>query len=153
MADMTDEDKIAVRDAAADAMGSPKNRSADYNISGEDAIAAAYTISQGGEYKATTKGDGKLVELPNGVEVWIPRARFNRLVKINERDRAELQKQGIEANVEKATNARKSRERAARDEQNRKDGPGLLGDQSVPPPTVGGVNPQSTLDSLQELMK
>jgi hypothetical protein len=93
------------------------------------------------------------VELPNGVEVWIPRARFNRLVKINERDRAELQKQGIEANVEKATNARKSRERAARDEQNRKDGPGLLGDQSVPPPTVGGVNPQSTLDSLQELMK
>lgn len=151
MGDLKPFDKTTISNAAADILGSPNNRSADYNVSEEDAISAAFIVSQSDGYKVTPKGNGKVVELPDGTEVWMPKQRFNQLLNIHKRDLAAAKKAAQDATNASEDAAAKSKRREDIDKKNRTDRPGLLGDQSVPPPTMGGT-PQKALDDLQKLM-
>lgn len=151
MADLDPGAKSAIIKSASDIMGSPHNRSADYNVAEEDAISAAFVVSQGGDYKAIDKDNGKQVTLSDGTDVWMPIPRFKQLENIHKRDVAAVQKKAADDNAAKVDSAQKSRDRAARDKKNREEGPGLLGGPTQSPVT-GGITPQSTLDDLQKLM-
>jgi hypothetical protein len=152
MADIPAPDKNKITASAADILGSPHNRSADYNVSERDAISAAFVVSQSEDYKATDKDGGKAVELSDGTEVWMPKARFNQLSMIYKRNVAAANKKKQDATNAAEDEAAKRKRRSEIDQKNRQESPGLLGDQGIPAPTMGGT-PQKALDDLQKLMQ
>lgn len=148
MNDLTTTEKKAVTDAAADIVGSPRNRSADYNVSETDAISAAFVVSQGGEYKAVDKDNGKSITLSDGTEVWMPKQRFIRLEQVHKRLLGTQKKKAQDTVNAGEDAAARSKKVQKRDEDLYT--PNTFGDTSVPSAITGG--PQSALDDLQKLM-
>ena len=151
MADLDSGSKKAIIDAASDIVGSPRNRSPDYNVSETDAISAAFVVSQAdsSEYKATSKDNGTVVELSDGTQVWMPKQRFVRLQSIYKRNVATLKKQQQDQTNAKEDSVARSKRNAVRD-RDVTDNPNLFGDPNTPSPLIG--QSQSTIDDLQKLM-
>lgn len=160
MAELSVGDKDAIIDASSDIMGSPNNRSADYNVSEGDAIVTALLVSQADEVKATDKGKGKLVELPDGREVWVPNARFNQLRRIHMREVAEARKAEKDRTAAEKDAASKSKAANERAAQRERDNPAFMappGSSTESAVPAGRWDlplgaPQKALDDLEKLM-
>lgn len=151
MNDLKPADQSAIKSSAANMLGTPKNRSPDYNVTEQDAIIAASMVAQSEGYNVTDKDGGKVVELPDGTAVWMTKPDFTKLSNIYKREMRDAAKKAQDETNLREDNAAKSARRSAIDKKNREDRPGLLGDQSIPPSTMGGT-PQKALDDLQKLM-
>lgn len=169
-------DRKSITDAASDIVGSPHNRSPDFNVSERDAISAAFTVSQSKDYSVSDVNGGKLIKLPDEREVWMPKQRFNQLTNIYKRNVSTAKKQAADTKKAGEDAAYKVKESNVRAGKYEKANPTFMAPPGTqpPPPTSAipadggswdlpaGVTPddmkhtldqtQSTLDELQKLM-
>lgn len=168
MGDLKPEDSSAIKAVAANSFATPKNRTPDYDVSEQDAIAAAFMVAQAGpdQYKVTNDRGGKSVELPDGTTVWMRTNEFKKMSNIYERhvrDDKKKAQDATNANEDAAAKSKASNKRAGQYEQAN---PAFMAPPGTqpPPPAAGipaggswdqplGAPPQGALDDLQKLMQ
>lgn len=166
MGDIRPEDKRLIQGAAAQIFATPKNRTADYDVTEADAISAAFMVAQSppDAYKVTDDRGGKVVELSDGTTVWMRQNEFlkmSQLYKRHERAAAKKKQDEVNASEDAAAKSKASNKRAG---QYEKDNPAFMappGTQPAPPSSgIPAGNswdlplgaPQSAIDDLQKLM-